>query len=118
MLKEENGRHCFAETEEFNEITFVIISKDFSGYKVDCPPDEDDGCEEDQPDPPEIPEHPPEPECGDLKVEEPYEECDCGHDYKQCQDPCCYPAIISQPDLLANSSAKPCTHPIFLKVRR
>ena len=107
MLKEENGRHCFAETEECNEITFVIISKDFSGYKVDCPPDEDDGCEEDQPDPPEIPEPPPEPECGDLKVEEPYEECDCGHDYKQCQDPCCYPAIVSQADMHANSSAKP-----------
>jgi hypothetical protein len=58
VLKEENDRHCFAEADEGKEFSFAITSKDFSGYTVDCPTDEDDGCEEDQPDPPEIPEPP------------------------------------------------------------
>ena len=32
-----------------------------------------------------VPEPPEEPVCGDLVVEEPAEECDCGIDYLQCQ---------------------------------
>lgn len=108
VLKEEKERHCFADIGQGERIKVDITRKDYSDHKVDCPPDPDDGCDEDQPDPPDIPEPPPDPECGDLKVEEPWEECDCGRDYKQCQDPCCYPALISQADLLANSSAKPC----------
>merc|ERR1712123_376530 len=109
MGKEEKERHCFADIEQGERIKVDITRKDYSDHKVDCPPDPDDGCDEDQPDPPDIPEPPPEPECGDLKVEEPWEECDCGYDYKQCQDPCCYPALISQADLQFNSSAKACT---------
>ena len=74
-----------------------------------------------------MPEPPEEPVCGDLVVEEPQEECDCGYDYLQCQvfvnltkkkdaiygfslqDPCCYPAVISDYDRGLNASAKPCT---------
>eukprot|EP00092_Neocalanus_flemingeri_P030234 GFUD01032813.1.p1 GENE.GFUD01032813.1~~GFUD01032813.1.p1 ORF type:complete len:404 (+),score=102.04 GFUD01032813.1:85-1296(+) len=108
VLKEEKERNCFVENAQ-KRVEFDITNKDYSGYTVACPDVIDDDCEDDQPDPPDIPEPPPEPECGDLKVEEPYEECDCGYDYKQCQDPCCYPATISQADLKFNSSAKPCT---------
>jgi len=109
VLKEEKERHCLINTEKTSSNQFDISSKDFSGYTVDCPDVVDDECEDEQPDPPDIPEPPPEPECGDLQVEEPYEECDCGYDYKQCEDPCCYPANISEDDLMLNSSAKPCT---------
>ena len=36
------------------------------------------------------------------------EECDCGVDYTQCDDPCCYPAHISPWDTWMNKSAVPC----------
>jgi len=108
VLKKEKERNCFSRMEKNAGHLFDVTIKDYSGYSVDCPIVIDDECDEEQPDPPEIPEPPPEPECGNLEVEEP-EECDCGYDYKQCQDPCCYPAKISEFHLQLNSSAKPCT---------
>ncbi|XP_059096520.1 disintegrin and metalloproteinase domain-containing protein 10-like [Tigriopus californicus] len=45
--------------------------------------------------------------CGNGIVEG-SEECDCGLDYSQCADPCCYPANIDPGDRYLNSSATPC----------
>ena len=42
-------------------------------------------------------------------MEEPTEECDCGFDWSDCDDPCCYPANLTFADLNANNSALPCT---------
>jgi len=108
VLKEEKTTKCFTDIEQAEQYELVTRVMDYPDKIVECPPDPDDDCDEDQPDPPEIPD-PQEPECGDLKVEEPFEECDCGYDYHQCTDPCCYPANISKEQLMANSSAKPCT---------
>ena len=37
------------------------------------------------------------PECGNRIVESIWgEECDCGKTYEQCDDPCCYPFMISE----------------------
>ena len=36
------------------------------------------------------------------------EECDCGMNGEICDDPCCYPAEISEQDLSLNSSAISC----------
>ena len=47
-------------------------------------------------------------ECGNGLVEV-GEQCDCGPDSYSCDDPCCYPAIISQQERAANRSAKPCS---------
>lgn len=85
-----------------------VTHEDLSQHRAACPDLPPDECQEDQPDPPEVPPPPPEPECGDLKVEEPFEECDCGKDYLECEDPCCYPAVLSQYDKDLNSSALPC----------
>jgi len=85
-----------------------VTRQDLATHTADCPTLPPDDCQDDQPDPPEVPEPPPEPECGDLEVQDPHEECDCGMDYFQCQDPCCYPAVISDYDRELNASAKPC----------
>jgi len=85
-----------------------VDREDLSSHLASCPSLPPDECQDDQPDPPSPPPPPPEPLCGDLKVEEPAEECDCGNDYLECEDPCCYPAVISQYDLDLNSSALPC----------
>ena len=45
--------------------------------------------------------------CGNHIVE-PGEECDCGMNATLCDDPCCYPAIISDSERAANISAKSC----------
>ena len=108
VLKEEKETPCFVHREEAEQFKFITQTVDYPDKIVECPPDTEDDCDEDQPDPPDIPD-PPEPVCGDQVVDEPYEECDCGQDYKECQDPCCYPAKISKEQLLSNSSAKPCT---------
>ena len=46
--------------------------------------------------------------CGNGLVEA-GEECDCGEDEVRCDDPCCYPAIITHTERSANSSALPCS---------
>merc|ERR1719357_761853 len=86
-----------------------LTNENLSSHKAACPKLPPDECQDDQPDPPEVPEPPEEPVCGDLVVEDPAEECDCGFDYLQCQNPCCYPAVISDYDRDLNASAKPCT---------
>jgi len=103
------GRKCFPSSPETRkDVKVKIKERDIGDHRADCPNLPPDECQDDLPDPPEIPEPPVEPECGDLEVAEPYEECDCGKDYLQCEDPCCYPAVISDSDIAANSSAKPC----------
>ena len=110
VYKNEEDNHCFTLAEENSGSVsqYDIDIRDMSSYKVDCPVDEDDDCPKDQPDPPEVPD-PPEPVCGDKVVEEPGEECDCGHTWEECEDPCCYPGTLTPADLAANSSATPCT---------
>ena len=128
---EADGGHCFTQAEEDvrGRGGYEVDTRDLASLRVDCPPDLDGECPEDQPDPPEAPE-PPEPECGDLEVAEPGavrgnisqlkyqlfsqdpvpgEECDCGKSWSECEDPCCYPATLTPADLAANSSALPCT---------
>ena len=39
---------------------------------------------------------------------EPGEQCDCGNNESDCNDPCCYPAHISRYERSLNSSAKSC----------
>jgi len=46
--------------------------------------------------------------CGNSVLEA-GEDCDCGRDQFSCDDPCCYPAYISQEEREANSTAKPCS---------
>lgn len=102
--KDEGGDSCF-DTKPKPEAS--VTSEDLSSHQAACPTLPPDDCQG-RPDPPEIPEPPPEPECGDLEVQDPLEECDCGKDYLECEDPCCYPAVISQYDLDLNKTAKPC----------
>nr|CAD7430532.1 unnamed protein product [Timema monikensis] len=45
--------------------------------------------------------------CGN-KIVEAGEECDCGYDYEECTDKCCYPRIVNETDKSNNSSAKGC----------
>lgn len=108
VLREEKEKRCFTQAEKQIPYTFDLKIEDFQGYEVDCPKVIDTDCEDDQPDPPDIPEPPEEPECGDMIVEDPFEECDCGHTHEECTDPCCYPAKLTEQDLKLNSSAKPC----------
>ena len=107
VLKDEPETHCFTVAEERSQGSYEVSEKDMSGVSVSCPPDPDPDCPQDQPDPPAP--DPPEPVCGDKKVDEPGEECDCGQDWAECEDPCCYPANLTQEDLATNSSALPCT---------
>jgi len=84
--------------------------KNYTGSPpVACPPPppEDDDC--DAEDPPEPPTPPPPPVCGNKEVEE-EEECDCGMNHSECDDPCCYPAELTESDLKLNSSAKGCAY--------
>ena len=104
VLKAEPETHCFSSARPRR---YPVSERNMSELKVSCPQDPDPDCPEDQPDPP-APE-PPEPVCGDKKVDEPGEECDCGKDWADCEDPCCYPANITPADLAYNSSALPCT---------
>ena len=69
---EADGGHCFTQAEEDarGRGGYEVDTRDLASLRVDCPPDLDGECPEDQPDPPEAPE-PPEPECGDLEVAEP-----------------------------------------------
>lgn len=46
--------------------------------------------------------------CGNG-ILEPGEQCDCGYDEWACNDPCCYPAIISTAERGRNDSAQPCS---------
>jgi len=103
--EEKDGKRCFVAEPQSNQVS--VNREDVGDHKASCPKLPPDDCQG-RPDPPEVPEPPPEPECGDLKVAEVLEECDCGKDYLECQDPCCYPAVISQYDLDLNASAKPC----------
>lgn len=108
VYKNEDDNKCFTNKAEKKVGKYKIEVKDVSGFSVSCPPPEPDECTDDQPDPPEIPD-PPEPVCGDKIVEDPAEECDCGLEWSDCDDPCCYPANLTPEDLKANSSALPCT---------
>ena len=81
-------------------------------HKLSCPnPDPKEYGEEcgDNPDPPEPPKPPEPPICGNKIVEEfSTEECDCGATHEECDDPCCYPATITDQDRLLNETAKGC----------
>jgi len=46
--------------------------------------------------------------CGNGLLE-PGEQCDCGDSQETCDDPCCYPAHISDSERRANDSAQPCS---------
>ena len=91
VLKAEPERHCFELLEGFptdfptgSPGGFPVETRDMAGLAPDCPAVEDECEDPQQPDPPEVPD-PPEPVCGDRKVEQPWEECDCGRDYRDCQ---------------------------------
>merc|ERR1712106_1224744 len=45
--------------------------------------------------------------CGNHIVE-PGEDCDCGLDYRQCYDHCCYPGHLTDWHRQQNHSARPC----------
>jgi len=110
VLEDEmEGEKCFENIPKSTDPMVQLTNENLSSHKAACPKLPPDECQDDQPDPPEVPEPPEEPVCGDLVVEDPAEECDCGFDYLQCQDPCCYPAVISDYDRDLNASAKPCT---------
>lgn len=54
--------------------------------------------------------------CGNKIVEE-GEECDCGYDYLECADHCCYPRNLSQRDLDLNKSAVACGRRVATECR-
>jgi hypothetical protein len=114
-LKAENESSAYASC--FKPIPFaaadVILEDNISLHKRDlsCPdPDPNEYGQDcgDNPDPPKPPEPPEPPVCGNKKLEEPQEECDCGKTKEECDDPCCYPAILTEEDLQANKTAKSC----------
>ncbi|XP_008561209.1 disintegrin and metalloproteinase domain-containing protein 10 [Microplitis demolitor] len=49
--------------------------------------------------------------CGN-KIVEAGEECDCGYDYVECTDKCCYPRQVSDYDKSQNETAKGCSRRI------
>uniref|UniRef100_A0A8D9FBH6 ADAM10 endopeptidase n=1 Tax=Cacopsylla melanoneura TaxID=428564 RepID=A0A8D9FBH6_9HEMI len=50
--------------------------------------------------------------CGN-KIVEAGEECDCGYDGEECNDPCCYPRQMSEMDKMKNGSARGCHRRAF-----
>lgn len=111
VLRQEEKKKCFEvlESKPSGSQNIKMVTKDFAGYSVNCPRVVETDCDTDQPDTPDNPEAPEEPICGNKIVEDPIEECDCGFDYEHCDDPCCYPAVISEDDLSQNKSALPCS---------
>ena len=45
--------------------------------------------------------------CGNKIVED-GEECDCGYDDDECEEKCCYPRVVSEPDRALNPAAQGC----------
>ncbi|KAK4021038.1 hypothetical protein OUZ56_002972 [Daphnia magna] len=45
--------------------------------------------------------------CGNKIVED-GEECDCGYDDEECEEKCCYPRVVSEPDRALNPAAQGC----------
>ena len=45
--------------------------------------------------------------CGNKIVED-GEECDCGYDDDECEEKCCYPRVVSEPDRALNPGAQGC----------
>merc|ERR1712058_215252 len=82
VYKNENEDKCFTDQAEERVGDYKIEEKDMGTFSVSCPPPEPDECTENQPDPPDA-------VCGDKIVEDPAEECDCGLDWSDCDDPCC-----------------------------
>ena len=99
---EMEGEKCFENIPKSTDPMVQLTNENLSTHKAACPKLPPDECQDDQPDPPEVleppvhenkiifeqiqvPEPPEEPVCGDLVVEDPAEECDCGFDYLQCQ---------------------------------
>jgi len=103
---------CFKQMKQGTNRTVQVINKDLPDQQIACPLQvprpQDEECEDENPDPPDPPKPPPDPVCGNGILEHP-EECDCGSSHKDCTDPCCYPAELSEDDLHMNSTAKPCT---------
>ena len=100
VLEDEmEGEKCFENIPKSTDPMVQLTNENLSSHKAACPKLPPDECQDDQPDPPEVlkhhtasyfqklqvPEPPEEPVCGDLVVEDPAEECDCGFDYLQCQ---------------------------------
>ena len=121
----EGGFRCLTQAKEASLRVrgYEVDSRDMGHIARSCPPP-DDVCPDDQPDPPselpppseppltlpppEPPVPTPEPGCGDMEVTG-GEECDCGPSWAGCDDPCCYPASLTEEDLASNSSALPCS---------
>jgi len=83
----------------WNKKDFSCPNPDPNEYGKDCG---------ENPDPPKPPEPPEPPVCGNKELEEPNEECDCGKTKEECDDPCCYPAILTEDDFRLNKTAKAC----------
>ena len=102
---------CFKDIPYSTDISIQESSIAWRKKAFSCPPPDPNEygqeCGE-NPDPPKPPEPPEEPVCGNKKLEEPNEECDCGATKEECDDPCCYPALLTEEDKKLNSTAKGC----------